>query len=291
MPNAATAAWSADCASANAPAAGVEGPQRSVVVNRRVLDYEVLVAVNQLKLHETATVTLQVLKGTATITWWPLVNPITYPTPLGSQQLNATTNGDGSITYSSPSGTVLNAGTHTLTATFTPNYPYNYHPATATKDIIVRKATPVVQWAGTLAPITYGTPLGAAQLYATSANAGTITYNPPAGYEGVDSFNYTITNNAGSDVGTIKLWNVSPGTVLRTLKHSDIHSIAFSPNGKTLASGSRPYTVKLWDISTGTELRTLKDAGPVTAFSPDGRTLASGNADGTIKLWDVTTAK
>jgi uncharacterized protein (DUF362 family) len=41
-----------------APSADVEGPQRSVVVNRRVLEYEVLVAVNQLKLHETATVTL-----------------------------------------------------------------------------------------------------------------------------------------------------------------------------------------------------------------------------------------
>src|SRR5207244_10836988 len=84
---------------------------------------------------------------------------------------------------------------------------------------------------------------------------------------------------------------------LVTLKgHSDaINAVAFSIDGKTLASGSSDNTVKLWDVSTGAELRTLKGHSnsvvPVisVAFSPDGRTLASGSSDKTVKLWDVST--
>jgi hypothetical protein len=127
-----------------------------------------------------ATRLIQVLKGTVTITW-PNPGPITYGAMLTGLQLNASTSAGGSFTYSPPYGTILNAGTHTLTATFTPNSPPNYHPATATRTIVVNKAPSVVNWAGDLAPIVYGTPLGSAQLYATSSTAGTITYNPPAG--------------------------------------------------------------------------------------------------------------
>jgi WD40 repeat protein len=77
---------------------------------------------------------------------------------------------------------------------------------------------------------------------------------------------------------------------LRTLKgHSYyVHSVAFNPGGKTLASASDDHTVKLWDVSTGTELRTLKEHSDVVfsvAFSPDGKILASGSHDYTVKLW------
>jgi Tol biopolymer transport system component len=101
---------------------------------------------------ESATTTIEVLKGTATITW-PSINAITYGAMLTGLELNATASAGGSITYSPPYGTVLSAGTHTLTATFSPDYPYNYHPATATREIVVRKAYPVVYWLGDLAPI------------------------------------------------------------------------------------------------------------------------------------------
>jgi hypothetical protein len=128
-----------------------------------------------------STTTIEVLKGTATINW-PYIDPIIYGTALTGLQLNAThTAIGGTITYSPPYGTVLNAGTQTLTATFNPDSPYNYYPATATREILVGKAYPPTYWPGDLAPIVYGTPLGAAQLYATSPIAGTITYNPPAG--------------------------------------------------------------------------------------------------------------
>src|SRR6187200_1550308 len=73
-----------------------------------------------------------------------------------------------------------------------------------------------------------------------------------------------------------------------------VRSLAYSPDGKTLASGSEDETIKLWDVKTKKEQATLKGhaAGVWSVtYSPDGKTLASGSKDGTIKLWDVKTKK
>jgi WD40 repeat protein len=80
--------------------------------------------------------------------------------------------------------------------------------------------------------------------------------------------------------------------LLRTLRgHSDdICSVVFSPNGRTLVSGSQDKTIKLWDAASGCQLRSLSGhSSYVTsvAFSPDGRTLASAGIDMTIRLWDA----
>ncbi len=70
----------------------------------------------------------------------------------------------------------------------------------------------------------------------------------------------------------------------------DVISVAFSPDGRLLASGSLDKTTKLWRVVDGTKIRTL--AGHIypvhsVAFSPDGTLLASGSSDSTIKLWRV----
>ncbi len=91
----------------------------------------------------------------------------------------------------------------------------------------------------------------------------------------------------------MRLWDASSGKELKILRgHArEVNALAFSTDGRLLASGSYDDTVKLWDAVNGKELRSLRghrDSVRSVVFSPDGRTLASGSYDDTIKLWDVT---
>lgn len=86
--------------------------------------------------------------------------------------------------------------------------------------------------------------------------------------------------------------------LLSTLTGHDrwVNSVAFSPDGRLLASCSYDNSVALWDVRRGEGERLIGHAGPLlgvmgsvfsVAFSPDGRTLASGGNDDTVRLWDV----
>jgi WD40 repeat protein len=112
---------------------------------------------------------------------------------------------------------------------------------------------------------------------------------------------------SGSRDGTAILWSARTWQKAQTLRNPDnetqfglpgrhgmVDGVAFSPDGKALATASREGNVHLWDVAAGKLLATLRghsSAVEAVAFAPDGRTLASGGEDRTVRLWNVDTRR
>jgi Flp pilus assembly CpaE family ATPase len=150
-----------------------------------------------------ATVQLTVAKALPVIIW-PTPATISYGTMLNATQLNAAVSVPGTFTYTPAAGEMLSAGTHTLTATFTPKDSSDDAQAQATVQLTVTQATPIITWPAP-APISYGTALSAAQLNATALIPGTFVYIPAAGNviaAGAQTLSVTFTPTDTSDYTT-----------------------------------------------------------------------------------------
>jgi WD40 repeat protein/uncharacterized caspase-like protein len=97
-------------------------------------------------------------------------------------------------------------------------------------------------------------------------------------------------------VGRVQFWDVASGREIASIKGHGrgVSKVAFSRDGKMLASGSTDSTIKLWDVATQKELRTFTGhLAPIESidFSPDGRLLASASDDGSTFIWDTKTGE
>jgi len=124
-----------------------------------------------------------------------------------------------------------------------------------------------------------------------------LPYEGPAPDEHVEARHQLalIYRKTGLD-STLKVWDAGTGQEIRTIKGhtAEVTSVAYSPDGKRIVSGSFDKTLKVWDAGTGQEIRTMKgrtDAVTSVAYSPDGKRIASGSGDNTIKVWDAATGQ
>ncbi len=96
---------------------------------------------------------------------------------------------------------------------------------------------------------------------------------------------------AGGEDLTVKVWDLNTGALLHTIGHSAvINFIAYSPDGKSVASASRDNTVKVWDVETGALIHRLNghsDWVSWVSYSPDGKSIVSASRDKTVKIWDA----
>jgi hypothetical protein len=243
----------------------------------------------------TGSVVLTVNKATPTVSWTTPA-AITYGTALSATQLDATANTAGSFAYSPSLGTVIGAGSQTLSVTFTPSDTTDYNGATGSATLTVNKGTTTITWP-TPAAINYGTALSSAQLDATANTAGSFAYSPALGSTlkaGSQTLSVTFTpsNTAAYNTATASVvltvnkmtptitWAVpaaiTTGTALSATQLDATASVAggfaYSPAlGTVLGAGSQSLSVTFtpsdttdYNTATGSVVLTVNSAAPAT---------------------------
>ena len=210
----------------------------------------------------TAAVTLAVNPATPALIWAP-PSAITYGTALGATQLNATSPIPGTFAYSPVAGTILGAGSQTLSVAFTPSDTTDYNATTTAVTLMVNKAAPLLSWA-VPAAVPYGTQLTSTQLNATSSVAGTLAYSPAAGAvlsAGTRTLSVIFTPNDTTDYSTAT-------TTVTLLVNKATPSIAWAS----------PAAITYGSALTTTQLNATSSVAGALAYSPaDGTVLTAGS--------------
>ncbi|MGA9668024.1 MAG: AAA family ATPase [Terracidiphilus sp.] len=204
---------------------------------------------------------------------WQTPAPISYGTPLGGIQLNATSPVPGSFEYAPAKGYVLPTGTHTIWVTFIPTDRDRYARVQASVPVTVTMATPIVRWP-TPAAVTYGTPLGESQLNAASVVPGIFTYSPGLGEilrPGIHTLSVLFTPSDTKKYTTKQTTvtiNVRRGTPVITWRTPDpiAYGVALSArelNATASVAGNFAYTPGIGAVlSAGTHT-------PMVVFTPE----------------------
>jgi len=217
----------------------------------------------------------QVVNVATPVITWPHASPISYGTALSSAQLDASATTAGSFSYSPALGTVLSAGSRTLSVNFTPSDTADYSSATAAIILQVNQVTPTITWPAPAA-IAYGTSLSSTQLNANSGGvAGTFYYDPPAGTvlpAGTQMLSTTFLPSDTTDYG-------SPTAATTVTVTKATPTIAVSSSATSSNYGNA--VVLTATLSSG-------PTGAVT-FYDGSKSIGSGNLQGTIASLTTTT--
>ena len=206
--------------------------------------------------------TVIINKANPVITWSTPV-AITFPAAISATQLNATANTAGAFIYNPEVGTVLNAGSQSLSTTFTPTNTANFNTVTVSVTQVVNKANPVLTF-NNPADIEFPTQLSGTQLNANASVAGTFVYNPgngtslPAGNGQTLTANFTPTSS-----------NFNPGSVtaqINVLK------------GNPVISWANPTAINVGTALSGTQLNATANVSGTFSYNPAaGTVLPAGN--------------
>ncbi len=108
-------------------------------------------------------------------------------------------------------------------------------------------------------------------------------------------YGHPFAHRPGRFPKVVKVWDAHTGAEVRTLAAHDntVPGLAFSHDGRLMATAGQDGVAKLWRVGTWAEERRLPGQGVLksVAFAPDGRTLVTGNTDGVLRVWDVATGE
>jgi WD40 repeat protein len=126
------------------------------------------------------------------------------------------------------------------------------------------------------------------RLFADTSGTNQVAFSP-------DGKRIAAASGERWTTGSIRLYDTHSGAEIMPLRDGhpgQIHSIAFSSDGRQIVSGGQDETVRIWNVATGTVEKTLtghENRVNSVAFSPDGRRVVSGSNDKTIKIWNTAT--